>query len=301
MIPNGSGGTKDAFLDLPGIGVLIGGMWVANLSYFGFNQYIIQRGLAAKSVDEAQKGMIFAGFLKLFMPLIVVIPGIAAYLLTQDTSVTIEPSDKAYPWLLQTFVPVGIKGLCFAALAAAIVSSLASMLNSTSTIFTMDIYNKHINKDASGTHLVTVGRVTSLTALIIAVIVGRPLLGGLDQAFQFIQDFTGMITPGILAIFGFGMFWKKAKSNAALITAIITIPLGFAFKALLPNLPFMDRMGIVFLILSAILIIISIIESKEDSPKGLPLNKEYFKTSKGFNLGAIIISLILIFFYTLWW
>jgi len=302
LVPNGTnGGTRDAFQDLPGISVLVGGLWVANLAYFGFNQYIIQRGLAAKSVDEAQKGMIFAGFLKILTPLIVVLPGIAAFVLTRNTDVVIDPSDKAYPWLLHTFIPTGVKGLTFAALAAAIVSSLASMLNSTSTIFTMDIYKKHIRPEASQTHLVTVGRLTSFTALVIAVFVARPLLGGLDQAFQFIQDFTGMITPGVLAIFGLGMFWKKAHANGALLTAILTIPLGFAFKALMPNLPFMNRMGIVFLILATILIVVSLLESKADDPNGLIMKKDYFKTSKGFNIGAIIISLILIVFYTVWW
>ncbi|GET33443.1 transporter [Prolixibacter bellariivorans] len=302
LVPDGStGGTRDAFQDLPGISVLVGGLWVANLAYFGFNQYIIQRGLAAKSVDEAQKGMIFAGFLKILTPLIVVIPGIAAFVLTQNTNIVIEPSDKAYPWLLHTFIPTGIKGLTFAALAAAIVSSLASMLNSTSTIFTMDIYKKYLRPEASQTHLVTIGRITSFTALVIAVFVARPLLGGLDQAFQFIQDFTGMITPGVLAIFGLGMFWKKARANGALITAILTIPMGFAFKALMPNLPFMNRMGIVFLILAGILILVSLLESRADDPNGLAMKKDYFKTSKGFNIGAIIISLILIVFYTVWW
>ncbi|GET21254.1 sodium/sugar symporter [Prolixibacter denitrificans] len=302
LVPNGTnGGTRDAFQDLPGISVLVGGLWVANLAYFGFNQYIIQRGLAAKSVDEAQKGMIFAGFLKILTPLIVVLPGIAAFVLTRNTDVVIDPSDKAYPWLLHTFIPTGVKGLTFAALAAAIVSSLASMLNSTSTIFTMDIYKKHIRPEASQTHLVTIGRLTSFTALVIAVFVARPLLGGLDQAFQFIQDFTGMITPGVLAIFGLGMFWKKAHANGALLTAILTIPLGFAFKALMPNLPFMNRMGIVFLILATILIVVSLLESKADDPNGLIMKKDYFRTSKGFNIGAIIISLILIVFYTVWW
>ena len=209
LIPDGQGGMKDAYIDLPGISVLVGGMWIANISYWGFNQYIIQRGLAAKSIKEAQRGVIFAGFLKILIPLIVVIPGIAAFVLTKDSSTVIEPSDKAYPWLLHEFVPVGVKGLAFAALAAAIVSSLASMLNSTATIFTMDIYKKFINKKVSETKMVTVGRITSFTALVIAVLTARPLLGNLDQAFQYIQEFTGFVTPGVVIIFCFGLFWKK--------------------------------------------------------------------------------------------
>ncbi|NLP59488.1 sodium/solute symporter, partial [Lutibacter sp. B1] len=161
------------YKNLPGIGVLVGGMWVANLYYWGFNQYIIQRTLAAKSLREAQKGILLAAFLKLIIPLIVVIPGIAAYVMVNDPEImarlgdaalknlpSLEQADKAYPWLLQ-FLPVGLKGVAFAALAAAIVSSLASMLNSTSTIFTMDIYKQYINKNASDKATVNMGRISA--------------------------------------------------------------------------------------------------------------------------------------------
>jgi len=301
MISNGNGGTKDAYLDLPGLGVLVGGMWVANLSYWGFNQYIIQRGLAAKSVKEAQRGMIFAGYLKILIPLIVVIPGIVAYLLTLESGTLLAPADRAYPWLLQSFVPSGLKGLAFAALAAAIVSSLASMLNSTATIFTMDIYTRLIDKKASEVKKVRVGRLTSGIALIIAVIAARPLLGGLDQAFQFIQEFTGMITPGVLVIFALGMFWKRASANAAVWVAILTIPLGFIFKFAFPEIPFIDRMGYVCLILGSILVSISLIESKENSPKAIYFEKGLFHTGRAFNIGAIGIGLILVFLYYIWW
>ena len=236
MIPDGNGGMKDAWMDLPGISVVVGGLWIANISYWGFNQYIIQRGLAAKSIYEAQKGMVFAGFLKLLIPLIVVIPGIAAFLINQNPADygiegvdTITRSDQAYPWLLHNFVPSGIKGIAFAALVAARVSSLASMLNSTATIFTMDIYRNYFEKDVSQTKLVKVGRLTSLAALVIAVVVAQPLLSGLDQAFQYIQEFTGFITPGVCAIFLLGLFWKRATPNAALWGAGLSIPLSFAF------------------------------------------------------------------------
>lgn len=160
MIPDGAGGERDAYMDLPGLSVLIGGMWVVNLSYWGFNQYITQRALAAKSLNEAQKGMVFAGFLKLLMPLIVVIPGIAAYVIVNqeidpsfadsmtDPMTGIIKSDRAYPTLLQ-LLPSGLKGLAFAALTAAIVSSLASMANSTSTIFTLDVYKNFFDENAS--------------------------------------------------------------------------------------------------------------------------------------------------------
>jgi len=301
LISNGNGGVKDAYLDLPGLGVLIGGMWVANLSYWGFNQYIIQRGLAAKSVKEAQRGMIFAGYLKILIPLIVVIPGIVAYVLTQKSGVGLDTADQAYPWLLQSFVPSGLKGLAFAALAAAIVSSLASMLNSTATIFTMDIYTRLIKKDASETRKVRVGRLTSGIALVVAVLAARPLLGGLDQAFQFIQEFTGMITPGVLVIFALGMFWKRATANAAVWVAILTIPLGFFFKFVFPEIAFLDRMGYVCLLLSSVLVILSLLESKEVSPKAIDIHKGLFYTGRAFNLGAIGICLILVFLYYIWW
>ncbi len=301
MIPDGSGGMKDAYLDLPGIGVLVGGMWIANISYWGFNQYIIQRGLAAKSVKEAQWGMIFAGFLKILIPLIVVIPGIAAWALTKDTTTVIEPSDRAYPWLLHEFVPAGVKGLAFAALAAAIVSSLASMINSISTIFTIDIYKKFIHKGVSETKMVTIGRITSFTALLIAVLTARPLLGNLDQAFQYIQEFTGFVTPGVVAIFGFGLFWKRSSANAALLAAILTIPISFLFKVMLPEMPFLDRMGVVFLILCAILVVFSLIQNKTDDPKGIQLSKKLFYTDPVFNIGAMILSAIVAVLYIIYW
>jgi len=301
IIPDGNGGTKDAYMDLPGIGVLIGGMWIANISYWGFNQYIIQRGLAAKNIREAQKGVIFAGFLKILIPLIVVIPGIAAFVLTKDSGTLLEPSDKAYPWLLHNFVPAGVRGLAFAALAAAIVSSLASMLNSTATIFTMDIYKRFIDKNVSDTKMVTVGRVTSLVALVIAVFTAKPLLGNLDQAFQYIQEFTGFVTPGVVVIFCFGLFWKRITANAALSVAVLTIPLSFAIKVLWSSLPFLDRMGVVFLTLSGIAILISFIERKTDDPKGIELYKGLFHTKMSFNIGAIVLTAIVAVLYIIFW
>jgi SSS family solute:Na+ symporter len=301
MIPDGQGGTKDAYLDLPGIGVLVGGMWIANISYWGFNQYIIQRGLAAKNIREAQRGVIFAGFLKILIPMIVVIPGIAAFVLTKDTSTVIEPSDKAYPWLLHQFVPIGLKGLAFAALAAAVVSSLASMLNSTSTIFTLDIYKKFINKKVTDVQMVTVGRITSFAALVIAVLTAKPLLGNLDQAFQYIQEFTGFVTPGIVVIFCFGLFWKGMKANAALLVAILTIPLSFLFKVVWPGLPFLDRMGVVFLVLALIGIIASMLQSTANDPKAIQYHKGLFHTGPVFNAGAIILSAIVAVLYLIYW
>ncbi len=312
MVPDGKGGTRDAYLDLPGISVLVGGMWITNLSYWGFNQYITQRALAAKNLDEAQKGMIFAGFLKLLMPLIVVVPGIAALVIVnngidtgfvesmKDPVTGLIKSDRAYPTLLQ-LLPTGLKGLAFAALTAAIVSSLASMANSTSTIFTMDIYKKYFGQNASESKQVTVGRITAVVAFIIASIVA-PALGQLDQAFQFIQEYTGFISPGVFAIFFFGVFWKKTTSNAALVGAALSIPLSVVLKIALPLLPFIDRMGYVFLVLAALMITISLVEGKgKDHPNAIEIDAELFKTSTGFKIGAFIITGIIAALYIIFW
>ena len=313
MIPDGKGGTRDAYLDLPGISVLIGGMWIANLSYWGCNQYITQRALAAKNIDEAQKGVVFAGFLKLLMPLIVVIPGIAAYVIVMKeggdgsftTSMTdlgtgLVKSDKAYPTLL-SLLPSGLTGLAFAALAAAIVSSLASMANSTATIFTMDIYRNFINKEAQERQLVKVGRIVALLSFIIAAMVA-PALGVLDQAFQFIQEYTGFVSPGVVAIFLVGIFWKRANGNAALWAAVLTIPLSVLFKFAAPAMPFIDRMGLVFVILLAIMAAISLADPRtKDNPKGIDLEPELFRTSTQFKIGALAICLILAALYIIFW
>lgn len=312
MVSDGKGGVKDAYLDLPGISVLVGGMWITNLSYWGFNQYITQRALAAKDLNQAQLGVIFAGFLKLLMPLIVVIPGIAAWVIVKngidvnfiasmnDPVTGLIKSDRAYPTLLQ-ILPTGLKGLAFAALTAAIVSSLASMANSTSTIFTMDIYREYINKNASETKQVAVGRITALVAFLVAAVVA-PALGNLDQAFQFIQEYTGFVSPGVFAIFFFGVFWKKTTSNAALTAAILTIPLSTVLKFGLPNLPFIDRMGVVFLIISALIIAISLYEGKgKDHPKSIEVNKELFRTSTTFKIGAMLIAGIIAALYIIFW
>ena len=313
MIPDGSGGTKDAYLDLPGLSVLIGGMWIINLNYWGCNQYITQRALAAKNLQEARKGIVFAGFLKLLMPIIVVIPGIAAYVLVTkegtdggfgalmlDPESGLVKSDRAYPALL-SLLPMGLKGLAFAALAAAVVSSLASMVNSTSTIFTMDIYKNFINTNASESKLVRVGRITGLVAFVLAALT-TPALASLDQAFQFIQEYTGFISPAVFAIFFFGIFWKKTTSNGALASVILAIPSSLILKNMFPNLAFIDRMGVVFLMLSAVIIVISLIESKgKDSDKAIELEKSYFQASTAFIIGSVLIVGILAALYTMFW
>lgn len=295
MIPDGKGGQKDAYLDLPGISVLIGGMWVANLYYWGCNQYIIQRALASKSLGEAQKGLVFASFLKVLLPIIVVVPGIAAYALNAD----IVKSDEAYPWLLN-LVPSGVKGLAFAALVAAIVSSLASMMNSVSTIFTIDIYKAFIRKDSSEKNLVLTGRIVAFVALVIAILVA-PLLTNLDQAFQYIQDFTGFVSPGALAIFIAGFFWKKATSNGALLAALATVIFSAIFYFFAPGLPFIDRMGIVFLICMGIIFLVAMIENKGTHPKAITINRELFKTDLSFKIGSALILAVIAVIYIIFW
>ena len=240
--------------------------------------------------------MIFAGYLKLILPFVVVIPGIAAFALTAD----ISKADEAYPWLLETIVPAGIKGLIFAALIAAIVSSFSAIINSTSTIFTMDLYKEHINKNATEKRLVAVGRISGVVAMAIAVSVA-PLLGSIDQAFQFIQEYTGMISPGITAIFVLGMFWRKTTSGAALWGTIISIPVSAALKFLFPEIPFLDQMLISFLLISLFIIVVSLIDRKNIDNKGLKLSREIFRTDKVFNLFSIIIILIFAAIYIIFW
>ena len=310
------------YKNLPGIAVLVGGMWVANLYYWGFNQYIIQRTLAAKSLKEAQKGILFAAFLKLIIPLIVVIPGIAAYVMINDPAImarlgdtaiqnlpTAETADKAYPWLLQ-FLPVGLKGLAFAALSAAIVSSLASMLNSTSTIFTMDIYKPYFNKNASDKATVNTGRLSAAVALIIACVMA-PLLGGIDQAFQFIQEYTGVVSPGILAVFLLGLFWKKTTNKSAIIGVLFSVPIAMYFKvapkgwsnaSVFVDIPFMNQMGYTLMLTMLVIGIASYIENKGvNDAKGITLSKPLFKTSPIFNIGAYAILMILTALYAILW
>jgi SSS family solute:Na+ symporter len=283
------------YISLPGISVLVGGMWIMNISYWGFNQYIIQRALAAKSIHEAQKGIAFAAFLKLLMPVIVVLPGIAIFAMDP----ALDAPDQAYPAAM-TQLPAGIKGLVFAALLAAIISSLASMINSISTIFTMDIY-RSIVAEARQKNLVIVGRTVAVTAMIVAMISARPLLGKFDQAFQYIQEFTGFFTPGIVVIFILGMFWKKTTPLGALAAAIGSAVLSFVFKIAWPGLPFIDRVGIVFLLCIAIAVAISIAQGNRIQADAIHLDDIDFSTTRGFNVAGVAVALILAALYATWW
>ncbi len=302
--------------NLPGIAMLIGGLWVANLYYWGFNQYIIQRAFAAKSLKEAQKGLTFAAFLKLLIPFIVVVPGIVAYVMYIEGSFgAVEAltnangslnNDNAYPWLISTFIPVGLKGLVLAALAAAIISSLASMLNSASTIYTMDIYKPYIapkvkEKTGQEVSLVLVGQISAALFLVIAIFIA-PLLGSVGQMFQYIQEYTGLVSPGILALFLLGLFWKKTTNKGAVTGVLISIPIALALKFLPISMPFIDQMFYTCVLTMAVIVMVSLCTCDEaDDAKGIPLTSSMFKTTTDFHIGAYAIMVLLVVIYSVFW
>ena len=268
-----SGETRSSFNLLPGFAMLFGGMWIVNTYYWGNNQYIIQRALAAKSLPEAQKGIAFAAFMKLFIPFFAVLPGIAAYYLltVKGQEVDIQKADQAFPWVLGNYVGVGFKGLTFAALVAAIGSSISSMVNSASTIFTIDIYNKFINPGASEGRQVTVGQMAAAASLVIGAVMA-PALASAGQVFQVIQEYTGFISPGVLTVFIFGMFYRRGTAKAALTVVLLSVPLSIGFKFLMPDLPFLDRMALIFLVSSALMILVSAVTSKTAADPALNQN-----------------------------
>lgn len=302
------------YRDLPGLSVLIGGMWINNLNYWGCNQYIVQRALGA-DLKTARKGILFAAFLKLLIPIIAVLPGIIAFVLYQNgmfqtemkDSLGVVKPDHAYPTLLN-LLPEGIKGLAFAALVAAIISSLAGQANSISTIFSLDIYHKFFDKNASEKKIVRTGRWTVILSLLIASVVA-PALSTLDQAYQFIQEYVGFISPGVLAIFLFGFFWRRTTSAAALTAALLTIPLSVVLKFLpvwtggaFPDYPFLDRMSIVFVTLIILIVIISLLDRKsKDAPVIIEVDPSEFRCSPGFIVGSVVIVGILTALYTVFW
>ncbi|PWA05167.1 sodium/sugar symporter [Flavobacterium psychrotolerans] len=320
--------TNPNYMDLPGLSVLIGGMLIINLNYWGCNQYITQRALGA-DLKTARSGILFAAFLKLLMPVIVVLPGIAAFVLYQNGHFqtemlqdgTLNP-DRAYPILLN-LLPVGLKGLSFAALTAAIVASLAGKANSIATIFTLDVYKTKLNVDADEKKLVNIGKKAIIVAMLIAVVVA-PFLG-IDKkgGFQYIQEYTGFVSPGVFAMFILGFFWKKTTSNAALFATIGGFMLSLVFKFMplfvdlsflnpmgfsVPNangvyeIPFIDRMGFVFLISVAGMAIISLYETRKGlQTHGLEVDKSMFKMSAGFTVGMLIVLSVIAAFYTIFW
>ena len=257
---------KSSFQLLPGMALLFGGMWIVNSYYWGNNQYIIQRALAAKDLPEAQRGVAFAAFMKLFIPFFAVLPGIAAWYLLREqdpANLPITKADQAFPWVLANYVGVGFKGLTFAALVAAIGSSISSMVNSTSTIFTMDIYNKFINPTATQGKQVRIGQISAAVALLIGALVA-PALANAGQVFQVIQEYTGFISPGVLTVFVFGFFYRRGTAQAALVVVLSSVPLSWAFQQLMPDLPFLDRMAFVFLISAALMVVVSALTGKSE-------------------------------------
>ena len=303
------------YKELPGLSVLIGGMLINNLAYWGCNQYIVQRALGA-DLKTARKGILFAAFLKLLIPVIAVLPGITMYVLHQngmfqqemvDATGTLKP-DHAYPTLMN-LLPSGLKGVAFAALTAAIVASLAGKSNSISTIFSLDIYKKYFNKEASEQKIVRMGRWAVIASMLIAAIVA-PALRSLDQAYQFIQEYVGFLSPGVLAIFLLGMFWKKTTAKAALAGALLTIPFSTVLKLLpvwtngaFPDYPFLDRMTITFFTVAGVMVLISLREPKtEKQTHHIEINKVLmFNLSTGFVIGSVIICGILAALYTVFW
>lgn len=306
--------TDKYYPELPGISVLVGGMLVNNLAYFGCNQYIVQRTLGA-DLDTARKGILFSAFLKLLIPLIAVLPGITMYILHQkglfvsemvDVSGAVKP-DHAYPTLMN-LLPTGLKGVAFAALTAAVVASLAGKANSISTIFSMDIYKKFIRPDVSEQKLVKTGRYAVIVCMLIAAMIA-PALKSLDQAYQFIQEYVGFFSPGVLAIFLLGMFWKRTSSTAALTGAIVTIPFSALLKFLpdwtngtFPDIPFLNRMLITFFFTTVLMIIISgISNSAKTKVSPIVVENSYFKVSTSFIICSILILGVLTALYTVFW
>ncbi|CCH56302.1 Sodium/glucose cotransporter AltName: Full=Na(+)/glucose symporter [Fibrisoma limi BUZ 3] len=303
--------------DLPGMSLVLGGMWINNLSYWGCNQYIVQRALGA-DLKTARSGILFAAFLKLMIPLIVVIPGIAAFVLFQngtfqqamtDVNGTVKP-DQAYP-VLMNLLPTGMKGLAFAALTAAVVASLAGKCNSISTIFTLDIYKKFFDKNASEQKLVNVGRIAVVVAFAIAIVVA-PLLRSFDQVYQYIQEYTNFITPGVFAIFLLGLFWKRTTTKAALAVAILTIPFSTILKfwpeimaavgVEADPIPFLHRTMWVFCIDVAMMVLITLTDSAgRRTAKGLAVDQQMFRVTPSFVAGSIAILGILTVLYTVFW
>jgi SSS family solute:Na+ symporter len=302
------------YKELPGLSVLFGGMLINNLAYWGCNQYIVQRALGA-DLKTARKGILFAAFLKLLIPIIAVLPGIVMYVLhnkglfqqeMSDGAGIIKP-DHAYPTLMN-LLPAGLKGIAFAALTAAIVASLAGKANSISTIFSLDIYKKFFNKEASERKMVLVGRWAVIVSMVIAGVV-TPALKSLDQAYQFIQEYVGFISPGVLAIFLLGFFWKRTTAKAAMAGALLTIPISTVLKFLpvwsngaFPDYPFLDRMTIDFVAIVLIMISMSLIMPKKDSDThSIEVDTSMFKITTGFAIGSIIIVGILSALYTVFW
>ena len=303
------------YLTFPGLLSYAAGIWIINLNYWGCNQYITQRALGA-DIHTARTGILFAGFLKLLMPLIVVVPGIAAYVLYKDGHLPhlIGGKDGAYSAVL-AFLPTGLKGLSIAALTAAIVASLAGKVNSISTIYTLDVHKKYFQKDAGEKQQVFVGKIAVFGAMILAVLfTWNDLLGiGGVGGFTYIQKYTGFISPGVFAMFFLGMFWKRTTGAAAIAGVIAGFLLSVLFNEFAPQLfgndtflytaysngkggfeiPFHICMGLSFLFTMILMIGMSLAGPKIN-PKAFMLDKGMFKV-KPQTLVLIVLTLLIIF------
>lgn len=301
------------YKDLPGLSVLIGGMWINNLAYWGCNQYIIQRALGA-NLKTARGGILFAAFLKLLVPVIVVLPGITMFVLHKNGLFAQEmmqngvlKPDHAYPTLMN-LLPAGLKGVAFAALTAAVVASLAGKANSISTIFSLDIYKKYLRPEATEKQMVGIGKWVVIVAMSIAAVIA-PALKSLDQAYQFIQEYVGFISPGVLAIFLLGFFWKRTSTAAAFTATLLTIPVSAVLKFLpgwsggrFPDYPFLDRMGITFLVLISLMILISLVKpASATQGNSIVIDKSEFAVSPAFAVASLLILGVLAALYTVFW
>ncbi len=317
----------DNYISLPGIAMLIAGQWIANLNYWGCNQYITQRALGA-NLNTARTGILFSAFLKLLMPIIVVLPGIAAYVLHQKGLLQSEMlkdnevnPDNAYSAVL-TFLPSGLKGLSMAALTAAIVASLAGKANSISTIFTLDIYKKYFNKTADDKKLVATGRIVILIAIAFAIIINwNDYLGiGSKGGFEFIQKYTGYVSPVIFAVFILGFFWKRTTSTAALAGIILGTALAILFDKILPltdqydtllytafknkdgayTIPFLVQMGWVFFFTCLIMVVVSFL-TKQSNESTLEVDFKLFKLSPQNTILTVIVLMLTLALYIKFW
>ena len=313
---------RDKYIILPGIAMYFAGQWILNLNYWGCNQYITQRALGAQ-LETARKGILFAGFMKLFMPVIVMLPGIAAFVLYKNGQLAgfEGGKDGAYSAIL-AFLPAGLKGLAIAALTAAIVASLAGKANSISTIFTLDIYKKYINQHANEKKLVWTGRLTVFISMVIAVIfTWKDLLGiSGEGGFTFIQKYTGFISPGVFAMFMLGFFWKRTTGAAAM-TGLITgfllaiffnsyaIPLfgtdnimytAYLNKSGAYEIPFLINMGWSFVLTIIIMVMVSMAGPKVN-PKAFEIDASMFKVSKSTLVLIVIILMLLSALYVKFW
>ena len=279
---------------------LVIGLWIPNIYYWGLNQYITQRTLAAKSLKHGQMGVIFAAAIKLIIPFIIVFPGImAAQLYPNELSAN---SDAAYPLLIKNLVPAGIKGFIFAALSGAVISSLASMLNSASTIFTMDIYREYVNKTPERKKLVAIGRTSTIIFVLIACLIA-PYLNDprLQGIFTYIQEFQGFISPGVLAAFIFGLIVKKAPPLAGVVALLLNLITYAALLIWFGEIAFLNRMAISFILVIIVMTIITFIKPL-DKPKELPVRKDFDMTATGSVkwAGAVVVALTLVLYAIFW-